>query len=164
MHAACAALKRWPVLRRVGAVDAIAVQLTRMHVRADSRATPCRCARAARCVSDSTSASGESNRHSSTRVACSEKIAKLTPTPSHVAPSGYGDARPDSKAALGHKSRRWYHVNGCDRNAAMSSPLPATSAFLRKWPRVCSSSPDTNRRKRSNNGQREGYLGAEWPD
>src|SRR5512141_466789 len=42
-------------------------------------------------VTDSTSASTESNRHSSTRAACSEKIAKLTPTPSQVAPSGYGD-------------------------------------------------------------------------
>ena len=37
-------------------------------------------------VSDSTSASTESNRQSSTRVACSENSAKLTPTPSHVAP------------------------------------------------------------------------------
>src|SRR3954462_805519 len=42
-------------------------------------------------VSDSLSASGESNRQSSTRVACSEKSAKLTPTPSHVAPRGYGE-------------------------------------------------------------------------
>ena len=41
-------------------------------------------------VSDSVSASSESNRHSSTRVACSENSAKLTPTPSQVAPSGYG--------------------------------------------------------------------------
>src|SRR5687768_10953782 len=32
----------------------------------------------------------ESNRQSSTLTACSEKIAKLTPAPSHVAPSGYG--------------------------------------------------------------------------
>src|SRR5262245_61868136 len=42
-------------------------------------------------VSDSTSASTESNRQSSTRVACSENTAKFTPTPSHVAPSGYGE-------------------------------------------------------------------------
>src|SRR5215468_12488985 len=41
-------------------------------------------------VTDSTSSSAEANRQSSTRVACSEKIAKLTPTPSQVAPSGYG--------------------------------------------------------------------------
>src|SRR5881394_1519031 len=33
-----------------------------------------------------------SKRHSSTRSACFEKSAKLTPPPSHVAPSGY--ARP----------------------------------------------------------------------
>src|SRR3954471_15619845 len=33
-----------------------------------------------------------SKRHSSTRSACLEKRAKLTPAPSHVAPSGY--ARP----------------------------------------------------------------------
>src|SRR2546425_3620018 len=31
-----------------------------------------------------------SNKQSSTPVACSEKIAKLTPLPSQVAPSGYG--------------------------------------------------------------------------
>src|SRR5208337_4757569 len=35
-------------------------------------------------------ASGESNRHNSTLVACSEKSAKLTPFPSHVAPNGKG--------------------------------------------------------------------------
>src|SRR5262249_36514245 len=35
-------------------------------------------------------ASTLSNKHSSTLVACSEKIAKLTPSPVHVAPSGYG--------------------------------------------------------------------------
>src|SRR3954471_4470211 len=32
----------------------------------------------------------ESKRQSSTFDACSEKIAKFTPAPSHVAPSGYG--------------------------------------------------------------------------
>src|SRR4051812_29088573 len=31
-----------------------------------------------------------SNRHNSTRSACLENSAKLTPWPSHVAPSGYG--------------------------------------------------------------------------
>src|SRR5271157_6124606 len=35
-------------------------------------------------------ASGESNRHNSTLVACSENSAKLTPFPSHVAPNGKG--------------------------------------------------------------------------
>src|SRR5438477_357316 len=39
----------------------------------------------------SRSPSGPSNRHSSTPVAFSENRAKLTPAPSHVAPSGYGD-------------------------------------------------------------------------
>src|SRR5215207_287934 len=39
---------------------------------------------------DSLVDSTESNRHSSTFVACAEKIAKLTPTPVHVAPRGYG--------------------------------------------------------------------------
>src|SRR5215831_2370710 len=38
----------------------------------------------------SLSASTASKRHSSTLVACSEKSAKFTPFPSHVAPSGYG--------------------------------------------------------------------------
>src|SRR5688572_7474033 len=34
--------------------------------------------------------STESKRHNSTLVPASEKIAKLTPAPSNVAPSGYG--------------------------------------------------------------------------
>lgn len=42
---------------------------------------------------DSLRARRASNRHSSTRVAFSEKIATLTPAPSHVAPSGYGRSR-----------------------------------------------------------------------
>src|SRR4051794_28768096 len=39
---------------------------------------------------DSRLSSIESHRQSSTFDACSEKIAKFTPAPSHVAPSGYG--------------------------------------------------------------------------
>src|SRR5439155_8875736 len=35
-------------------------------------------------------ASGESKRQSSTLAACAENNAKFTPTPVHVAPSGYG--------------------------------------------------------------------------
>src|SRR3954463_4089784 len=42
-----------------------------------------------RIVCDGFSSSGESNRHSSTLVACSENRAKLTPAPSKVAPGGY---------------------------------------------------------------------------
>src|SRR5688500_19635343 len=66
-------------------------------------------------VSDSTSASGESNRQSSTRVACSEKTAKLTPTPSHVAPSGYGAPGQTRKcvvgtADVGNTSRAWIAI------------------------------------------------------
>src|SRR5258708_39943088 len=45
-------------------------------------------ARGMQCVSFA--ASAESNRQSSTLVACSEKRAKLTPAPSQVAPKGYG--------------------------------------------------------------------------
>src|SRR4051794_6246646 len=52
-------------------------------------------------VSDSTSASRESKRQSSTRVACSENSAKFTPTPSHVAPSGYGAPGQTLKLFLG---------------------------------------------------------------
>src|SRR5437764_15496418 len=44
--------------------------------------------RESRCVS--CTASTRSNKQSSTCVACAEKIAKLTPLPSHVAPSGAG--------------------------------------------------------------------------
>jgi len=40
---------------------------------------------------DSLVLSGESKTHNSTLVACSEKMAKLTPEPSQVAPRGYGE-------------------------------------------------------------------------
>src|SRR5512132_2081320 len=62
-------------------------------------------------VTDSTSASTESNRHSSTRVPCSEKIAKLTPTPSQVAPSGYGDPGQTRMFVVDTEGFR-YHVRG----------------------------------------------------
>src|SRR3954453_1163075 len=39
----------------------------------------------------SSASSGRSKRHSSTPVACSEKRAKFVPSPSHDAPSGYGE-------------------------------------------------------------------------
>src|SRR4051812_34472643 len=48
--------------------------------------------------SDSATASGESNRHNSTLVACSEKSAKFTPPRSRVAPSG--DGRPGQTRGL----------------------------------------------------------------
>src|SRR5690348_4682123 len=48
--------------------------------------------------SDSAGASGESKRHSSTLVACSEKSAKLTPFSFTVAPSG--DGRPGQARGL----------------------------------------------------------------
>src|SRR5262245_61599570 len=41
-------------------------------------------------ISTRVSTPASSNRHSSTRSADSEKIEKLVPTPSNVAPSGYG--------------------------------------------------------------------------
>src|SRR5437588_11176413 len=47
------------------------------------------CSRNATCAI-SFAASTLSNKQSSTPVACSEKIAKLTPSPVQVAPSGYG--------------------------------------------------------------------------
>ena len=106
-------LKRWPVLRRVRAVDAVAVELARAGRRAGSRARPCRCARAAGSSATRISASAESNRQSSTRVACSEKIAKLTPTPSQVAPSGCGAPGQTRRLLLG-TSHDKYHVRGWD--------------------------------------------------
>src|SRR4029453_15636828 len=66
-------------------------------------------------VSDSTSASAESKRQSSTRGACSEKMAKLTPPPSHVAPSGYG-VPGQTRRLLLSTGPRSFHVNGCDGN------------------------------------------------
>src|SRR6188768_2938179 len=71
-------------------------------------------------VTDSTSSAGESNRHSSTRVACSEKIAKLTPTPSQVAPSGDGAPGHTRMFLVGTEGVR-YHVPGRRCNASLPS-------------------------------------------
>jgi hypothetical protein len=57
----------------------------------------------------------QSNRHSSIFSACAEKIAKLTPSPSQVAPSGYG--RP------GHT----FHGDGIEDQVNASNGL---------WPRL----------------------------
>src|SRR4029450_12743213 len=66
-------------------------------------------------VTDSSSASTESNRQSSTRVPCSEKIAKLTPTPSQVAPSGYGVPGQTRMFVVDTEGFR-YHVRGSGCN------------------------------------------------
>ena len=76
-------------------------------------------------VSDSLSASGESKRQSSTRVACSEKIAKLTPTPSHVAPRGYGVPGQTRIERLGTES--WYHAECGERNPEPQTPQTTQS-------------------------------------
>src|SRR5262245_36824711 len=95
-------------------------------------------------VSDSTSASAESNRQSSTRVACSEKIAKLTPTPSQVAPSGYG---------VPGQTRKLFFGTGVIRNGSwQASDLKRNTVryhvhrrngneprLFSAWPCVCSS-------------------------
>ena len=82
-----------PLRRFIGAVEAVSVEPARLRlgqvdvphqVGAFGQGM-----RAYSCV-----APGESKRHNSTRVACSEKIAKLTPAPSQVAPRGKG--RPGS--------------------------------------------------------------------
>ena len=83
-------LKRWPVRRARTGRGRGSRRAGPAGRRAGSRARPCRSARAAGCARVSSVASGESNRHSSTLVACAEKSAKLTPTPFQVAPSGYG--------------------------------------------------------------------------
>ena len=110
--------------------------------RADSRATPCRSVRSAESSSDSLSASGESNRHSSTRVACSENRAKLTPTPSQVAPSGYGVPGQTLIARFGTtplgtaKNRRSLIAVGRSGRSACPSSGDRLSTSLSQWCRI----------------------------
>src|SRR5262245_32514184 len=75
-------------------------------------------------VTDSTSASTESKRHNSTLVACSEKIAKLTPTPSQVAPSGYGVPGHTRILEVGTEGVR-YHVHAAACNGRFQLPVPS---------------------------------------
>src|SRR3982751_1103687 len=100
----------------------------------------------------STSASRESKRQSSPRVACSENSAKFTPTPSQVAPSGYGapgqtlmlflgTVRISPEAATksaGSSSRIEYHVQLARGNRArrVASRLLSRGADQKKRRRV----------------------------
>src|SRR5437879_2473777 len=72
-------------------------------------------------------ASGRSNRHSSTLVACAEKIAKLTPTPVQLAPSGYGSPG-HTRIAVGGASR--VVPVGLPRRTRRSNPTLLPSALL----------------------------------
>ena len=74
--------------RLVRAVDAVTVELVRPDVGQEAVPDHVGLLRQARCGPISFVASSESNRHSSTLVACAEKSAKLTPTPVQVAPRG----------------------------------------------------------------------------
>ena len=76
-----------PVARLVAARGCGSRSAGRVARRAGSSARRGRSARSGGCAARSPSAS---KRHRSTASACSLKIAKLTPEPSHVAPSGYG--------------------------------------------------------------------------
>ena len=77
------------LLRRPRALDPVAVELPRPRV--GQVAVPVRSVRwLMRMRSVGTASSSFVNRQSSTPVACSEKIEKLTPSPSQVAPWGYG--------------------------------------------------------------------------
>src|SRR5512143_3775238 len=80
-------------------------------------------------VTVSTSASAESNRHSSTRVACSEKIAKLTPTPSQVAPSGEGEPGHTRIFRRGTEDLRTTHSHA--RATRPAAPKPQRRRALR---------------------------------
>ncbi len=102
--------------------------------RADSSARPGRCARAARCAA-ARGVPYRSNRQSSTPSACSEKSAKLTPSPSQFAPRGSG--LPGQMAEIGGGTinplctgvpgRRPKPARGPCANA--SSRLPAVHGF-----------------------------------
>src|SRR5215207_347581 len=69
---------------------------------------------------DSLVDSTESNRHSSTFVACAEKIAKLTPTPVHVAPRGYGSPGHTRMGSASSRSMPRRSLLGARRSRALS--------------------------------------------
>ena len=80
-----------PVRRLVGTVDAVAVELPGaqpVHVAVPDLVGTLRQGGAARSRAGPWRRKGRARR----RVACAEKRAKLTPLPSHVAPSGAGTA------------------------------------------------------------------------
>ena len=86
------------VLRLVRTVDAVTVELVRPDVR--QVAVPDLSGLLGQRNADAfpSSASGESNRHSSTAVACAENSAKLTPDAGPGRPEGIRIARPDAHA------------------------------------------------------------------
>src|SRR3954470_21079000 len=80
-----------------------------------------------------------SNRHSSTRSACLEKSAKLTPAPSHVAPSGYarprhtvlGATRERAGASTGGERLRRNRLRRRREVAAVRAPAAVLQALHR---------------------------------
>src|SRR4051812_36582478 len=79
---------------------------------------------------DSTASSSLLNRHSSTPVAFSEKIAKLTPCPSHVAPSGYGWPGQTLIEFLCHPERQARDDNHVEANNAADHAGKRTDCFV----------------------------------
>ena len=104
-------LKRWPSFGAYGTVDAVAVALAGADEREVAVPVERRAPRSAR---SAPRRRRSSNRHSSTRVAFSEKSEKFVPPPSQVAPSGNGSpgqisliaARPRRAARARRRSRR----------------------------------------------------------
>src|SRR5258707_8581318 len=80
-----------------------------------------------------------SNRQSSTRSACLEKSAKLTPAPSQVAPSGYarprqtvlGATRDRAGASTGGVRLRRNALRRLDQVAAVGAPATVLLALHR---------------------------------
>src|SRR5438876_80217 len=92
-------------------------------------------------------ASGRSNRHNSTLVACAEKIAKLTPTPVQLAPSGYGSPG-HTRIAVGGASR---YVPVQEARLSNDNLLPSTrtSAYFVVATFLCHEDTKPRRKPRS---------------
>ena len=137
----------------VGAVDAVAVALAGADARqvavpvvrgalGDARCAP-------RCRSSS-------NRHSSTRSACSEKSEKFVPSPSQVAPSGNGAPGPARVASLiaisapGARGQAHAAVARASRSCVASATrAPARPGPCARRPRSCRRARTAPRRTRS---------------
>ena len=129
-----------PGARLARAAHPVAVQLPRPDVGQVAVPDEARSAPATRCAPSSRAASGPSKRHNSIFSACVEKMAKLTPAPSQVAPSGCGLPGRNFMPALGPRSVRSLGRLAVTRSTARARRRGSAPA----WPRR----PSPARRRR----------------
>ena len=118
-----------PGVGLVGAVDLVAVERARAARRGGRRARPGRSSRSAGSRWRARPTADPRTVHSWTASACSEKSAKLTPSPSHDGAERVGGSGPDPHRPLVAVARRPEHPEspGIERNGSpwLRSPRPS---------------------------------------